>query len=610
MTIAPIATALPTPAQQGLRLSGVPALFELPMPVDTAVNGRSVSNTAADEDADSPVGHAEGTIVMLAGDGPIAVAEVRLSAEIPSVLLPPAAAIVAGAPAPQPSTQSVRTIGTLPGAAAASIPNAPDKTLPIDGPKAVAETKIPESAETGRSHTPDRSPKSASIDRAVSASGSSLSATAPSLPGQPNSERSGAALARAPSVRLEIASPTSTQPETFAAHGAPSVPVRHPKQVAPGSDLAEPRKDCPTEPRASAPVESRATAFVEPNIDPVLTASAVADRRAAPTQEIGLTSKATPPPQLATDTIATTTDSAAATTATASLATAVDTENQATEAIEGPLQPTHVRTTKDNIVRPFADLQEQIEAQSIGAQIARDIAPGSRRTVTIPPQTTAVMIPAITERVPIEHATQHAFQRAGKPSTEPSTDQLLPGPIQYDGNAAFAAPTERPDGVALPIASGMTASVPATASSMPVATLSVLDIDSGGQWIDRLALEISTAAKDGGARLKLTPDNLGELTIAIRTGDSGASVVITTQDEAVRSMLAGAQERLVSEARAHGLRLADVQTHLSGDSGAAPQQNSHQLPQPVMWDGDKQPKRMMWMQSDNHEEALSTGRWA
>lgn len=145
---------------------------------------------------------------------------------------------------------------------------------------------------------------------------------------------------------------------------------------------------------------------------------------------------------------------------------------------------------------------------------------------------------------------------------------------------------------------------------MPTPTLPVLEIDTGGQWIDRLALEISAAVQDGGARLKLTPDNLGELTIAIRTGDTGASVVITTQDEAVRSMLAGAQDRLASEARSHGLRLADVQTHLSGDNGATPQQHSRQMPQPLGWDGDKQPKRMMRIESDNHKEALSTGRWA
>lgn len=490
MTVAPIAPALPASAQRGPRLPGVPAAFELPVPVETAVNGLWGLNSGAAEDAESPLDQADEAIVPLRVDGPLASVEVRPDAQIPPVPIPVAPAVAAEVSASRPSAQPADSFATLTGSAAVSEARAPVTT-----------------------------------DRPLLANSILLSAPSPSA------AQASAVLGRTLSMGPEVANALPIVSESVALPSVPALPAERSAAVASASLAGEPRLSDPT----------------APHIGHAGVASTDPDSRRDPAQVMRLSLATIPSGQFVTGTAVT--------------AMAADASNWTPEA---------------------------------------------RRAVTMRPQTGAVTVSAIFDRFPVELA----LRDAGTLSPEPSSDRLLAGLAEFDGSAAFATMTKRTDSAALPIASGMTASVPATASATPAPALPVLDIDSGGQWIDRLALEISTAAKDGGARLKLTPDNLGELTIAIRTGESGASVVITTQDEAVRSMVAGAQDKLAGEARSHGLRLADVQTHLSGDSGAAAQQNSRQTPQPALWDGDKQPKRTMWMQSDNHEEALSTGRWA
>lgn len=172
-----------------------------------------------------------------------------------------------------------------------------------------------------------------------------------------------------------------------------------------------------------------------------------------------------------------------------------------------------------------------------------------------------------------------------------------------------AAPAELPPTTSTLFLSGMTRSVDAV-SAPSAATLPVLDVDAGGQWLDRLAVEISARAASGGVRLKLSPDNLGELSIAVSNGDSGASVTITAQDEGVRAAIAGSQDRLMAEARAQGVRVVDVQTGLAGESSTGTREHMRQSPQTAMPERFNQPKRSIGQEVANHERANPAGRWA
>ncbi|MET0239017.1 MAG: flagellar hook-length control protein FliK [Sphingobium sp.] len=123
------------------------------------------------------------------------------------------------------------------------------------------------------------------------------------------------------------------------------------------------------------------------------------------------------------------------------------------------------------------------------------------------------------------------------------------------------------------------------------ATLQGQAIDMGvdGQWIDRMAQEITALASGAGhSRFQLSPPNLGRIQIDIQHGENGGQVQLLTEtDEAAKRLMDGKAD-LQADARLASLSLSSITIERSSagfdsgrDQGAQQngQQNSQQTPQ-------------------------------
>ena len=111
-----------------------------------------------------------------------------------------------------------------------------------------------------------------------------------------------------------------------------------------------------------------------------------------------------------------------------------------------------------------------------------------------------------------------------------------------------------------------------------------LDVSAEGEWLDSLARDIARTAGEGGTlRFKLNPENLGTLRVEITPHANGSAVRLTADTDAARSIIADAQPRLVAEARANGVRIAETHVDLGGQnsSGDPRRQNAEFEEAPV-----------------------------
>ena len=112
-----------------------------------------------------------------------------------------------------------------------------------------------------------------------------------------------------------------------------------------------------------------------------------------------------------------------------------------------------------------------------------------------------------------------------------------------------------------------------------------LTITSDGQWLDQLARDIATTAgADGKLSFHLNPEHLGSLTVEVTRGAEGASVRLTADTDAARTILIDAQPKLAAEARAQGVKIAETHVDLGGQN--ATQQGMRQQ-------GQAQPEPMV-----------------
>jgi flagellar hook-length control protein FliK len=103
-----------------------------------------------------------------------------------------------------------------------------------------------------------------------------------------------------------------------------------------------------------------------------------------------------------------------------------------------------------------------------------------------------------------------------------------------------------------------------------------LDLAHEGEWLDRLARDIArSSGTEGALRFRLNPEHLGTLHVQLTQGDAGASLRLTADSEAARAIIADAQPRLVAEARAQGVRIAETHVDLGGGHSAAGEQRRH-----------------------------------
>lgn len=93
----------------------------------------------------------------------------------------------------------------------------------------------------------------------------------------------------------------------------------------------------------------------------------------------------------------------------------------------------------------------------------------------------------------------------------------------------------------------------------------VLDLAKDGEWINEVARDIArSASSEGAMRFRLTPETLGELRVEITQTDRGAHVRLHVTSEAAQQALAEAQPKLVQEARAQGVRIAEAEISFTG----------------------------------------------
>jgi len=92
-----------------------------------------------------------------------------------------------------------------------------------------------------------------------------------------------------------------------------------------------------------------------------------------------------------------------------------------------------------------------------------------------------------------------------------------------------------------------------------------LDLRNDAEWLGRLARDIAHAAgNEGTIRFRLHPQTLGHLRVELSQSEHGTAIRLTADTEQARAILADAQPRLVAEARAQGVRIAETHVDLGG----------------------------------------------
>lgn len=175
---------------------------------------------------------------------------------------------------------------------------------------------------------------------------------------------------------------------------------------------------------------------------------------------------------------------------------------------------------------------------------------------SLPNDATAASIVASAAPQPAGRVFAAALATAWRDRTQRSRD---PDAAASAGLLAGAAPNPPGDPAIAP------------ASASPTA----LDLarDSG---LERMIAHIETLRDDADARdtrIRLVPDSLGGVDVAVRQEGDRVHVHFTVEQEATRSLLADAQPRLTELAAARGLRIGDssVSTESGGGNGATPQ---------------------------------------
>ena len=104
------------------------------------------------------------------------------------------------------------------------------------------------------------------------------------------------------------------------------------------------------------------------------------------------------------------------------------------------------------------------------------------------------------------------------------------------------------------------------------------------QWLDRLVdrIEILRDAADArDTRVRLIPDALGKIDVAIRKEGDVVHVQFTAEVPATRQLLADAQPRLAAIAETRGVRLGQSSVDAGGAQGQQPRPEHHHRPAPA-----------------------------
>ncbi|MBV9883644.1 MAG: flagellar hook-length control protein FliK [Sphingomonadaceae bacterium] len=212
---------------------------------------------------------------------------------------------------------------------------------------------------------------------------------------------------------------------------------------------------------------------------------------------------------------------------------------------------------------------------------AKDVVAAARRAIE------AAFRPAKAPAAEDQPQAAHAAARPAAPAPQTGKEAPAPSP------ELIATPL--PDNSPLPAFAASTAPAPTLAAAAPTAQPAetgapapdrTLDLTNDAEWLDRLARDIAQASGDDGAiRFRLHPQTLGHIQVEVAQGERGASVRITADSEQARNIIADAQPRLVAEARAQGVRIAETHVDLSGSDRQAsgdPRRQGENIPTPLI----------------------------
>lgn len=95
----------------------------------------------------------------------------------------------------------------------------------------------------------------------------------------------------------------------------------------------------------------------------------------------------------------------------------------------------------------------------------------------------------------------------------------------------------------------------------------VIDMGVSGQWIDRVASEISTLAQGtGNSRFTLMPPHLGRIEISLAQAENSTSVHFATETDEATDRIRAAQASLQSDSRLSGLSIGTITVEKSQQS--------------------------------------------
>ncbi|WP_419827957.1 flagellar hook-length control protein FliK [Sphingomonas sp.] len=177
-----------------------------------------------------------------------------------------------------------------------------------------------------------------------------------------------------------------------------------------------------------------------------------------------------------------------------------------------------------------------------------------------------------------------AERRGGKRGT--AAVEAAPSPVTADvTGSAVAAPT-----LSASLASpASTMSAPDAASASTMTTAGTVLAASGADrrievartaiWADGIARDIASAsATSGTAHFTVSPQSLGQVTVAISRDGASADVAITAATADARALIADAQPQLVAEARSHGLDIRHTRFDVAPADAGNTSQTATQTP--------------------------------
>ena len=248
-------------------------------------------------------------------------------------------------------------------------------------------------------------------------------------------------------------------------------------------------------------------------------------------------------------------------------------------------------------------------ATSFAAAVAPALIPGQTTPAATPPTVAQEIEQAIPQGLQVALAAVTraltARQAPGEPAKAEADATPLPGPDAAAATPPVVAATpaaDAPPAAAAP-ASAFTATVTLASAILPPAPANDaaaapqpaasemgiahhLKVEQDGQWLDQLARDIArTAAHDSQLRFKLNPEHLGSLAVEVTHRAEGAAIRFTADNEATRALIVDAQPKLMAEARAQGLRIAEAHVDLGAQGGGQGQGHA----QSQQWFEDQKP---------------------